>query len=66
MEDNIEDDIYNKDTLDKLYKLFEGIEKTIVGKKNSCSYKTVRDCNNIFIMIDQKSLQKILMKLQKS
>jgi hypothetical protein len=44
-----------------LYKLFEGIEMTVV-KENVCSYKTVRDYNNIFIMIDQNSLQNILEK----
>jgi hypothetical protein len=67
-EDNIDainDDIINIDTLEKLYQLFETIDETAIhnGIKRICSYKKIHDDNNIFIMIDRETLQKILEKI---
>jgi hypothetical protein len=59
-----ENEIFATDTLDKLYKLFETIDETMIyNLKKICSYKSICDDTNVFIMIDRKTLQKILEKI---
>jgi asparagine synthetase A len=50
---NIEDDICNKDTLEKLYFLFKDIEETVW---NDFPYKIIKDDYNIFIMMNKDLL----------
>lgn len=57
--------IFKTDILDKLYQLFEVIDKTVIHNNTEkiCSYKSIRDDTNIFIMIDRELLRKILEKI---
>jgi hypothetical protein len=60
-----ENEIFKTDILDKLYRLFETIDETVIHnyKNKICSYKSIRDDTTIFIMIDKETLQKILEKI---
>jgi hypothetical protein len=59
-----ENEIIKNDSINKLYQLFETIEETVVyDYKKICSYKTIRDDNNVFIMINRELLQNILGKI---
>jgi hypothetical protein len=61
--DNMEDEINNRDILNKLYHIFDDIDETVYNE--FLSYKNIQDDNNIFIMIDRESLHKILEKIPK-
>jgi hypothetical protein len=60
---NIEDEINNRDILNKLYHIFDDIEETVYNE--FLSYKNIQDDTNIFIMINRESLQKILGRIPK-
>jgi hypothetical protein len=60
-----ENEIFAKDTLDKLYSIFDTVDETMIynSENKICSYRSICDDTRVFIMIDKELLQKILEKI---